>query len=85
LVFFDVDVKGSGSTIILSGVIGTTKLKNKFIRIINRKKIAVVDNIKTLSDPNDHLEIGWGKSLIDQDIHRSPDEQPKLATHVVSE
>lgn len=84
LVFFDVDVKDNVGVITLNGAIGTTKLKSKFIKIINRKKIVVIDNIKTLSDPNDHLEIGWGISLKDQDIYRSPDKNPKLATHILS-
>lgn len=84
LVLFDITAYQNKDEVILNGEVGSVKLKNKFMGIINRKKITVTDNIKTLSDPKDHLEIGWGKSLIDQNIYRSPEEQPKLATHVLN-
>ncbi|MBU4210372.1 C40 family peptidase [Patescibacteria group bacterium] len=84
LVLFDITAYQNKGEVILNGEVGTVKLKNKFMGIINRKKITVTDNIKTLSDPKDHLESGWGKSLIDQNTYRSTEEQPKLATHVLS-
>jgi len=84
LVFFDVNIQNSDRKVVLGGLVGTTKLKDKFLKIINRKKIEVTDNIKVLSDPKDHLEIGWGKSLNDQNIYRFPDKLPKFSTHLLN-